>query len=41
MFAIMSTALVLAVLGGLAAAIVLGLPVDLSLFDKASAGFRG
>jgi protein tyrosine kinase modulator len=41
MFAIMSTALVLAVLGGLAAAIVLSLPVDLSLFDKASAGFRG
>ena len=39
-FGIVSLVLLLAVLGALAAAIVLGLPVDLSSLGKAVAGFR-
>jgi uncharacterized protein involved in exopolysaccharide biosynthesis len=39
MFGIFSLVLLLAVLGGLAAAIVLSLPVDLSLLDKVAVGF--
>jgi uncharacterized protein involved in exopolysaccharide biosynthesis len=39
-FGIVSLVLLLTVLGGLAAAIVMGLPVDFSLFDKVVDGFR-
>jgi uncharacterized protein involved in exopolysaccharide biosynthesis len=39
-FGAVSLALLLTVLCGLAAAIVFGLPVDLSLFDKAAVGFH-
>jgi uncharacterized protein involved in exopolysaccharide biosynthesis len=39
-FGAISIAVLLAALGGLAAAIVFGLPVDFSWFDKAAAGFR-
>jgi uncharacterized protein involved in exopolysaccharide biosynthesis len=39
-FGAVSSALLLTVLCGLAAAIVLGLPVDLSLLDKAAVGFH-
>ena len=39
-FAAVSVVILLAALGGLMAAIVLGLPVDFHLFDSASVGFR-